>query len=500
MRIQSGFLPVGLSLQSWSVVFLLCVTTAVLVLSTHPSTGHAQEPEPITLGLAKTEPGTQFTMRSLNFRPAKEESNKSDRFVPSATQLVDRDGAPIFLRMNWEATNRLQMLRAISNNDYDEFPLEKLKTHEIRALMCIQRSEMKRFVLSKRAGWQYPFEEHSWVDILLPDVQESRIYARAMTAYARASIVEGDIAQAEEWIFNTIGMSRQIAETPLTVTRLVSSATLGIALDTIEELIQHPDAGNYYWDLTSIRRPIVDRLETAQFEASFWTQSVPELAHLDKPRSNEDWASIVNQLFKVVQVAGEGLPDRASPEGTKMWKEWVAIAREKMHRVAPDLVGRMKSMGDDEIGVHYLMKRLEQIDRFDNTAALEPHFAIPRSNALIGELRTELVDEPFLRKSLVLGMSTYASQHFISVEQRVDMLRVIESLRDWSANHEGRLPETLDELDLPVPLDIVTHQPFVWVLDGSGHSGALMGAVIETEILEGEPQRRGRRYEVVVPE
>lgn len=139
------------------------------------------------------EPGTRIGTRELHLRPHAEVPDRDNRFFPRSDELIEGEGAAIFLRMNSEATSRIQALRQISMNSYNDRALEDLSAAEIRGLQCIDRTEMRRFVNRSRAGWNYPFQEEPWAGILLPDTQDTRSYVRALIAFGRASIIEGDI-------------------------------------------------------------------------------------------------------------------------------------------------------------------------------------------------------------------------------------------------------------------------------------------------------------------
>lgn len=457
----------------------------------------------ITAGIMRYDEGSRIGVRDIYLRPAKEVANRNNRFFPTAGELVHGEGAAIYLRMNSEGFSRIQALRQISLNDYEERPLEKLSAPEIQSLMFIRRSEMKRFVYRSRAGWNYPLDEEPWMNVLLPDAQESRSYSRAMMAFSRASILEGDIPQAEEWILYTMGLAKHVGETPFMVTRLVAVANASMALSAIEELIQHPQSSNYYWDLANLPRPFCDYVETAQFESRMWERTHPILSHLDDVPSEKEWQDIVVKVFETIhELQSEAFPELDSPEGQKTWTEWVALSRENLHRFAPELAGRMKSMSDAEIGIRFWWLRLKQLESCENALSLEPYLALPRIHASIREMQLAFEREPQMKQWITpslyfpTGMS-----HLVSLDQRIGMLRVIESIRDWSATHGGKLPQTLDQLDLPVPLDIVSNRPFEWSLDPDGTQGVLGGALIEVLGFEpGEDLDAGWRYRLILPE
>ena len=54
-----------------------------------------------------------------------------------------------------------------------------------------------------------------------------------------------------------------------------------------------------------------------------------------------------------------------------------------------------------------------------------------------------------------------------SLKRKIQMLRIVEAVRDYLASHEGKLPKTLDDIkDVPIPVDALTDQPFLWKVDG----------------------------------
>ena len=50
------------------------------------------------------------------------------------------------------------------------------------------------------------------------------------------------------------------------------------------------------------------------------------------------------------------------------------------------------------------------------------------------------------------------------MQQRVEYLRVIEAIRLYAFDNEGKLPATLDAILLPIPLDPVTGKPFSYAV------------------------------------
>ena len=73
-------------------------------------------------------------------------------------------------------------------------------------------------------------------------------------------------------------------------------------------------------------------------------------------------------------------------------------------------------------------------------------------------------------------------------ERSLRALQAIEAIRLHMTVSGGRLPKTLDEIDIvPVPRNPATQQPFPYRLEGDG-------AVLEVPTVAGEPGASGRKY------
>jgi hypothetical protein len=56
------------------------------------------------------------------------------------------------------------------------------------------------------------------------------------------------------------------------------------------------------------------------------------------------------------------------------------------------------------------------------------------------------------------------------LEQRIALLRHVEALRLYAAEHDGKLPDKLSDIDVPLPDDPVTGKPFAYkVEEGTAH-------------------------------
>ena len=78
------------------------------------------------------------------------------------------------------------------------------------------------------------------------------------------------------------------------------------------------------------------------------------------------------------------------------------------------------------------------------------------------------------------------------LEQRIGLLRHIEALRLYAAEHDDRLPMHLSELSVPVPSDPFTGKPFDYKLDGGT-------AILRSGPTDGEDRDCSNvRYELTI--
>src|SRR5262249_26478943 len=72
------------------------------------------------------------------------------------------------------------------------------------------------------------------------------------------------------------------------------------------------------------------------------------------------------------------------------------------------------------------------------------------------------------------------------LDQRIGLLRCVEALRMYAAQHYGKLPAEVNGLHLPLPVHPATGKPFSYKLEG------------KTAHLHGEPLGVLVRYEVTI--
>jgi hypothetical protein len=148
---------------------------------------------------------------------------------------------------------------------------------------------------------------------------------------------------------------------------------------------------------------------------------------------------------------------------TRLKAESLPAARDYL-KASRNLVDpQLAAMPDDQVVALYLAGRFQELwDDLFKASYLPVRDAIPQLAA--AEKRLEAANTVPLALFLV---STPAIQTVMKNNLRPDRhlaaLRVIEALRIYAAEHDGRLPESLDQItEIPVPEDPATGEPFIY--------------------------------------
>ncbi|MCY2983665.1 MAG: hypothetical protein NTY15_08510 [Planctomycetota bacterium] len=461
--------------------FLPIFAATAIAFAIAIQSGAAQEVSDFTGGMPTMDPpGTNVAFRTIIVRPKIAVGSTASKLFPTQERLQHGNAAPIILRQNFEATQRQEALRKFYAKDYLSMPLKSLDAEEIIKLTPIGFGDLSRAAFRERAGWEYPIGEGTQplMSVLLPDVQETRIYAKAIAVRARVDLREGRVDEALDKLSIGLGLSKHVGETPFQVCKLVQSANATNIIGVIEELIQHPASENQYWNIAGVPSPFVDTKPALQLEAFMWPKSILQLADLDSISTESQWQSLVK---KIMTYSDLGELSEAS-----VFEGWTSLARERLPAIWKNEERPVQSMSDSEVWVRYWHMRTQMLtDECMSWGLLDFHHAIPmlielrerREKELADELPVKIAFEPPLK--LVIAAA--------SLQQHLRMIQTIESIRDWSGKNGGLLPKTLQDLELPAPLDCVVNKPFVYLLSADGKTASLSSAVVEN---------RGFRYEL----
>ncbi len=151
-------------------------------------------------------------------------------------------------------------------------------------------SDMERAARFESCDWELPIREGNFINMLLPEVQQSRTYARLLSAKAHLEIAEGKYDEAVRTLQTGYAEARHVGAMADARERLVGVTIAGIMSDQVQQFIQQPDAPNLYWALSTLPRPLVDFRLAGEAESNILYLQFPELRDLDKKKlSPDEW-------------------------------------------------------------------------------------------------------------------------------------------------------------------------------------------------------------------
>lgn len=425
--------------------------------------------------------------RIIKLRPKLAEPPAKSRLFPDRSDLVPGNAAPIFLRQNFEASTRMEKRKEFFRAEPG--PMEKRLSDP--NILAVQRmglydvGELERAACREHAGWEYPLYEPQYdgggMYTLLPDVQESRITGLYLCELTRAAIAKGNVAQAERYLRIGLGVTRHLSETPFMVVKIVGSAQCSYYQFAMEELVQLPQSPNYYWDLASLPRPLIDPRPALEWERNVLQQAYPELLNLDALTTEQQWQKLSDKIWNGIHAVEDGrVPKPGTPAFEQLMDALLKKSRELLPRLDPNRAERVAKMSDAEALVRYWWIRVQQLQSTSFVPGLlEPHMAIELMQEREKQVAEMFVGEEFVLSSVMPFLSSTQLRFIYAKEQKFALLRTIEAIRHWIAEHDGKLPNTLSELTLPAPLDPLSGQAFEYEPAADGKSAQLHGKFIK---------------------
>jgi hypothetical protein len=326
---------------------------------------------------------------------------------------------------------------------------------------------------------------------VLPDVNEIHDLASVLKLRFRAQAAGRRFDEAISGAKTMLAISRHLGEHPTAVAALVGLVFVDMALDPLEEMIQQPGCPNLYWALSNLPIPLIDLHKAIS--------------------SDRDIFRLNFALLDETVPMSEAQVEKAIEELT-VSRKWDREAAKKNKEFQDRLGALVKNEG----GVDAARKRLiesglasEAVKQFRLTQVIlldeKNKYEMLRDDVLkltnlpYWQIESTLVEskkkEEDDASTLFAWMATRFDEptNLVRREQRIALLRCVEALRLYAADHDGKLPAKLDDVPVPVPVDPVTGKSFSYQLDGA------------TAILHGTPPRGkekdaqyNRRYEITI--
>jgi len=338
------------------------------------------------------------------------------------------------------------------------------------------------FINLERAGqceecdWQYPVAEDGFATGL-PDAQEKREFARMLRADIRWRVAHGDFDGALRSLKAGYAMARHTADSPLLVPALIGIAINGVMSDATLELIQQPGAPNLYWALTYLPQPFYNTRQIFEGEMQCFEAAFPQLTDSDQSIAAPDyWRRQLEEMADTYMIH-----ICASDAERAEFKQKMALRLVRGYPIAkaaliargwdPQRVAAMPA--GQVILLHTAAVYAEYRDEMLALVSLPYWEARSRLNEFDSRIAR---DHKVWQSPLPLDRvfpSVYGGRHALMRQDRqIALLRLLEALRLHAAGEKAAIPQSLDEVAVPIPVDPMTGKPFEYeVHDGTAAIG-----------------------------
>ncbi len=407
------------------------------------------------------------------------------RLLPKYIEQTPGNAAPHYFRamMVW-GFNKSYQDAAEKISDWAELPLSNLRdndqandflnncpTYDFDAIRLAARREY--------CDWDLPFREQN-IQTHIPELKKMRDLAWIIALKARMAMARGNLDEAVDYLKTGLQMARDAAKGPTLVNGLVGVAIGAVMLKQVETLIQQPNCPNLYWTLTALPDPLVDLRPAMEMEQDNLYLILPSLRDLrSKKLSEAEWNAL---LVDVVQKILAIVPKVVGEENT--WAKTAVFAVTAYPKAKAELARAGysgKQIDDMPMSQALLLAELEAfestrdkifkwsyIDFADATQGLE---TAEKEFADANKADTEI----FPLAQLLMPALKAVRFAQVRLSREVAALRCVEALRMYAAQHEGKLPDRLNEIkEVPVPLDPNTGKAFAY--EHSGLSAVVSSA------------------------
>ncbi|MFO0958152.1 MAG: hypothetical protein U0800_12115 [Isosphaeraceae bacterium] len=403
------------------------------------------------------------------------------RLLPRPSDLNPGNAAPLYLRIRHEMTDPEPLKKIDKLSETLDQPMSEFPKEEVRGLVDSFSSRLKQLDFGARrqtCDWAFslPEQRQESINILLPDTQEMRRWARLLALKIRVEVAEGKTDEALRTIQTELAFGRHVSENPFLIGSLVGIAIEFVTLNRMEELITQPGSPNLYWALTDLPRPLVDMRGPLSEEERFGENMIPELNGIDGQHTPAEWAAILSKIYAgMVNLArtmgGNEIPASVKALSTQdvnaFRKSALADAKAYLRSSKGLTDDQIRVMSDDQVVATYIAGRYREVrdDIFKLSnlpfpEALESYKGMEdRIKALKkGPLAVFVELFPSLLSARLSGAR---------LDRTVSAYRVLEALRIYAARHDGALPKALaDVKEVTIPIDPITGKAFDYKLQG----------------------------------
>jgi hypothetical protein len=327
----------------------------------------------------------------------------------------------------------------------------------------------------RQADWAARMESLDWQS--LSSIQSSgiegppgevgpiQVLAKALHVRFRGEIARRDFDNAIRTAKTMLALSRHLGEHPTEVANLVGLWVAHLSLNAIGEMVQQAKCPNLYWALTNLPSPLVDLRKGIQGERTMVATELRAIKD-DAPMTDSEIETFVGRLSGVISVARQqaGQPPRsvrAALNAAVKDAESLKAARQRL--IEGGLAAKKVEQFPAAQVVLLEQKHRYVIERDDRLKLLAvPIWQIAAKSKAPARIGTSL--SPL--RDLLPNIEKVRAEE-AELERQLALLRYIEAIRLYAAEHDGKAPASVADLAVPLPLDPLTGKPFVYSAAGT---------------------------------
>lgn len=312
---------------------------------------------------------------------------------------------------------------------------------------------------------------------LLPEIQSMRDIVRLQAMRFLVAIAENRIDDAIKILGQMIAMGPHLSQDPLLVSNLVGAACVEIGMQQAHYLSEHVDAPNLYWAIAQLPNPLIDLRQSLDYEREFLFQQVKVLQEVDDtPRPNSNWNEFLErftQSMKGMFDSSDGFEEVLSSGKvglTLFIGANVPKAREYLVAIEGMDEDKLDMLPNTQIFFLAMRRFYERYRDEEFKCSFLPNHAREKVESDFADREDLLRQYGFmiLPTFYFLPLVQAAQAASVRSQQQIALWQTIESIRHHLATNNNTFPVTLAELELPVPHDPVSSEPFEYMIHEKG--------------------------------
>jgi hypothetical protein len=300
------------------------------------------------------------------------------------------------------------------------------------------------------------------------DVQKMRTLANGLHDRFRTEVEQGRLDDALFTAKTMFALSRHAAEHPTMAGNLAAIAIALRAIGPLEETLERPGCPNLYWALTNLPAPFVSLEKGLEGERLFIETEFRGLSD-STPMTPEQLNTFMDHVDNLKAMAVAGQPPRSKIKT----RETVAPRAADAGRVVAARGRLVKNGLSEKLLLKFPSEQVVLLDDLRELTVRRDE-VIKLMKLPVRQFQDLLNKNEKLKEETLLG-NLGAKFESIRIwqgrlEQRFGLLRHVEAIRLYAADHKGALPAKLTDCTVPLPNDPMTDKPFRYeVKDGVAH-------------------------------